>query len=626
MSKTSGERRRFVMLVPMKARPRRARTKAPSSFLRQALRNLGAFRSAYLWLLADLVAFARRRVAAVFALNLLGVTLQWAVVGAVLMFVGKLTGEGGAFQAPLLGGIDLPVEATFEVLLVWGMIVLLLVCVASASAYGAEAISFETARRYVDSGSRSILLATLEARSRLVDQEEPPARQLQMVLLRDQLMVQRALIVLQRSLRAILMVAVAGVVLALINPILSAVVATVMALSAIPFYLVNQRIVGAAATLQERNARAGAAVIQLVEHATSREPNAEVQRVVPELYAIEGAVADRWNALRDIMLAGQRTSALMSGVVGSALVAVVITFGVLIARDGTSWVAALTFVIGLNFASGAFIQLAGLVTAANRFLPHVQKYVSYVRGLSPAESAGAHDLRTTQREDLPPIRAPHPSLEASDVELALTAGVRALCLWPAPIDRLNVHLLLKLLVAGSADDAHRLREAAFFLGSPGSLPPVSVRALLGPCGKQAVNDLGLAKEVAKLSDGWDTVLTPRIQERLSPTLRYTLGMVEGLGHQLLVLGWKSFSSLRAEDRVRVLEIVAPRPVLFVGAATLGKQPAEVSHMVVLDEHGIAGMGDAVWYKTVAPGLRSKEFVSPPAGAAAGVGLEELADA
>lgn len=622
------ERLRHVVLVLMKARYRGKRPVKIGDFVREASRNLGAFGSAYAWLFADLVAFSRRRVIAVVALNLLGVILQWAVVGAVLVFVGELTGEGGAFQVPLLSGVDLPVKASFTVLSLWGASVLLLVAAASVSAYGAEAIGFETARRYVDSGSRGILLRTLTARSRVATAGESPARQLRLVLLRDQLLVQRALLVIQRSLRAVLMVLVAGIVLVLINPVLSAVVAFVATLFVVPYYLVNQRMVGAAATLHERSASAGATVMRLVEHATSRDPNAEILRVVPELYLTDRTIADRWNGLRDIMLGGQRTSALMTGVVGTCLVAVVFAFGVIIARDETSWVAALTFVIGLNFASGAFMQLAGLVTAANRFLPQVQNYVAYVRELSPTAFYGDNDKRLNSKPPtLPAIRAPNPLLTGSAKELPLTAGIRALCFWPAvSIDRLNVHLLLRRLVAGSEKEARHLREAAFFYGDPASLPPVSVRSLLGRLGPRALQELGLAEEVSELPEGEATILTPRTQERLSPLLRYALGMVEGLDSELLVLDWTSFSRLGSEQRARILEIVEPRPVLFVTAATPGKQPAETTHTVVITEDGIAGMGDARWYKKVVPGLKTQDLRQPPVEGGAGLALDELADA
>lgn len=591
----------------------------------EAWRGLRAFRAAYAWLFRELVVFSRGRVLLVVSLNLLGVVLQWVVVGAVLIFVAKLTGEGGAFQVPLLSGVDLPVEASFGVVAVWAIIVLLVVAAASVSAYSAEAIGFETARRYVNHSGRDIIATTLGAQSALAHGGEPPSRQLQLLLSRDQLMVLRALLVIQRSLRAVLMVFVAGIVLALINPVLTAVVAAVATLFIIPYYLVNRRMVGAAAALQQRSAGAAASISRLVEHATSREPNTEIVRVVPELYPTDMAIGERWNVLRDIMLGGQRTAALMSGLTGTSLVAVVVTFGLLIAREGTSWVAALTFVIGLNFASSAFMQLAGLVTAANRFLPHVQDYIAFRHKFRPRVDRMSASMPVEPSAQLPTLRASQPKVSTSDIQLALTPGTRALCVWPGQVDRLNVHSLLSRLVDSSEADARRLREAAFFYGDASSLPPVSVEALLGDFGDAALVELDLVEEVERLPEGRATVLTPVVQQQLSPFLRYALGMLEGLGSQLLVLGWRSFMQLSADERHRLLAVIGPRPVLFVAATMPKRQPTEVTHTIVINEHGIAGMGDADWYIQAAPELQSRGSAQRAVVRAAGTDSEELAD-
>lgn len=602
-------------------RPRRSiAIRTPTT---QAWRSLGAFRAAYGWLLRDLIGFSRRRVIAVLVLNLLGVALQWGVVGGVLLFVGELTGEGGAFQVPLLGGLELPVDASLGIVTLWGVIVLSLVAAASLSTYRAETMGFETAQRYVERNGKKLLGAMLASRSRTEDDEQSPARQLQLVLARDQTMILRALLVLQRSLRAVLMVLVAGAVLALINPVLSGIVALVATLFVVPYYLVNRQVVTAAGLLEQRNASARASILRFVEHATSREPNPAVMRVVPDLYPRDAAIGERWAALRDIILGAQRTTALMSGLVGTCLVAVVVAFGLIIARDEASWVAALTFIIGLNLASGAFVQLAALVTAANRFLPHVQEYIAFASSyskrpeLTRMAAGGDFDLA------LPTVRASAPVLPASDRELPLSGGVRALCVCPEGIDRLNVHTVLQKLVSGREIEARRLRSRTFFYGDSTSLPPVAVQMLLGPQGVRALEELGLAEEVDRLPDGKATVLNSEIQERMSAFLRYALGVLEGLESDLLVLGWSSFARLSAKERARLLDRIGTRPLLFVITRAPRRQPAEITHTILLSERGIAGMGGSKWYASVVDGLSTARAGTPePVGVAAGTGLDE----
>ena len=600
-----GERGACAILTRVSALSRRTPPAPTAKLALQAWRNLGAFKAAYAWLLSDLVGFSRRRVAAVVALNLLGVALQWAVLGGVLLFVGELTGEGGAFQAPLLGGLDLEVEATFASVALWGVLVMAAVLGAALSTYGGEAIGFETARRYVERSGRTVLSATLAAR-RGVDGRDPPARELQRVLARDQTMMLRALLVVQRSLRSGLMVAVAVTVLALINAALTLVVVGVAAFFVLPYYLINRRIVAASAALDRDSSRARASIIRLVDHATAREPSPEIARVVPESYAADRAIADRWATLREILLGRQRTTAVMTGLLGTCLVAIVVTFGLIIARDDASWVAALTFLVALNVASGAFLQLAGDITAANRFLPHIQHFIAYPQRLEHDDKGSTSPLQANAphvEDSLPPVSAARPSLAGSEREVALAAGSRILCVVPHATDRLNLQTLLGAFVGGSPTHARRLREAAFFHGDPSSLPPVTAQVLLGEHGPSALAALGLADEVDRLPDGHATVLTSEVQERMSGFLRYALGMVEGLAHELVVLGWGSFSRLSPQERRRLLQSLEQQPVLFVTTRAPRRQPAEVTHMAVLTERGVAGMGGAAWYESIAGELR-----------------------
>lgn len=615
-----GVRRAFVILSKVRARHERVRPGVVIDLAAEAWRNLGAFRGAYGWLLGDLIAFARRRVLLVVGLNFLGVALQWAVVGAVLLFVGELTGEGGAFQVPLLSGLELPVDTSFEVVLLWGLGALILVLVASLSTYGAEAVGFRTAQRYVDHSGQHLLRLALTATSSGGKASDFPTQRLQVALIRDQLMMLRALLVIQRSLRAVLMVLVAAVVLTLVNPVLTAVVAVVGTLFIGPYYLLNRRMVEAAAALESRNLSARLSIARTVEQATSREPNEAIRRLLLDSYASDPTINQRWAVLREIMLGGQRTSALMGAVIGTCLVAVVVAFSLLIASDGASWVAALTFIIGLNLASGAFVQLASFITAANRFLPHVQDFIRYrATFVEAVESTNAVSADTSP---LPTVKTSRPVLAGSDTELCLTAETRLFCVAPGPVDRLNLHTLLFRLVEGSEMETRRLRAAAFFCGDHASLPSVTPKVLLDRRALEALAELRLTDEVAALPKGDMTALTAEIQEQLSPLLRYALAMLEGISQELLVLGWKPFARLSSDDRGRLLAVLEGHPVIFVTSGIPRKQPLEATHTAILTEHGIAGMGDAKWYQSVTASLplllQSQAPQRVGAGAAAGL--------
>jgi hypothetical protein len=92
---------------------------------------------------------------------------------------------------------------------------------------------------------------------------------------------------------------------------------------------------------------------------------------------------------------------------------------------------------------------------------------------------------------------------------------------------------------------------------------------------------------------------------------------------MLILAWKPFSKLSPEDRDRVLEVIDARPVLFIHNAGPKKQPVDVTHTVVVGQHGIAGMGEAGWYRRVAGVVQAE--TDERARAAAGVSLDDIAD-
>jgi hypothetical protein len=51
------------------------------------------------------------------------------------------------------------------------------------------------------------------------------------------------------------------------------------------------------------------------------------------------------------------------------------------------------------------------------------------------------------------------------------------------------------------------------------------------------------------------------------------------------------------------------------------QPASITHTVILDDHGVAGMGDADWHKKVAPAVEAT--INQPTGVSSSV--DDIAD-
>lgn len=576
----------------------------------QPLRNLRAFGRAYGALLADLLATCRGRVAVVVVLSFAGIVLQVAALGVALYYVTELTAEESvAVQVPLLSGLDLPVSASAVGIAVWGFTILAMVVAAAGATYGAEVVGFTTARRYLRTRAERILasVATATEVPGGARRGETPTRHVQRMLGRNETIVLRALLLVQRSLRALLMVIVAAVVLALLNPVLTGIVAIVALVFTIPYYMVNRRLVEAATHLDDIGARSGQSVRRIVEAATTRQAHAVTEAYAPRLYRDDAAIERRWGTQGEILLARQRSAALLSALFGFSFVAILVTFSIFIAEGNGSWVVALTFLVALNVASAAFKELGTSITAANRFLPRVQDHLAFSSTQTRAPSASGRNGADLAGA-LPSLRAPKPTLPGSLTSVELGAQ-RIFCVCPERVDRLNLRAWLCRL----SDDEHdgwALAEAAYFCGDSSGLPPVALREVLqlehGDERRRAaflalVADLGLTREFASFSGGFDTVMGADLQAGLSAEMRLLLALAPGIigRSRLFVIGWRVIAPASRASRLRILGTLGEVPVLLFATRMGARQPPEASLSLVVDSGGIAGMGDAEWHFAVA---------------------------
>lgn len=377
-----------------------------------------------------------------------------------------------------------------------------------------------------------------------------------------------------------------------LSPGLTAVVAAVLAAYAVPFYWLNLNVVRASREHEVQGRESAAAVSRLVAFLLDR--SAPGGRRWADGRVLRGGL----EALRDILLARRRVQRLQDVFFGVILVVVLLVFGVFIARDSASWSGLIAYLAALRFASTAMSTAARFVTATNRFLPQVRRYVEFPSGprsvAAPRAAAAGQELE---------LVAVDPKLPGTAASLRVVPGDRVLCAWAPPLSAVTLPAFLGALCGG---DGRSHPGGVFFYGGNAPLPPVRLADMAGRADGAAgraetlLEKLGLHDEVRGLPRGLHEVLTPEVAARLTPSLRYTLGALEGLlaDWRLVVLGWPALDRLDAPFRRRLLDLLGDRIVIVVSPELTALQPEELPVTVVLDDAGVHGIGPATWHESV----------------------------
>lgn len=571
------------------------------------LSKLRSYARVYGWLLSDLSRSATGAVLAVVGSSFIGVTTRFAAIGAVLVYAeARSTGNATRFW-----GIELPATADMTNLLLWSAAVLALALLTAAFTYLAERLSFHTAQQY----SRRAVGSVMEAFEASAGPQVPNLPEhaehdfVRRLLARDMNMLIRSVLIMLRSAVPIITFLGATVALFMFHVGLSLIVAALLIVYALPFFLLNAQVVRASRSREEHAVGVSTGVRRLLPMLLNRRGASDHSRAWAELFHRRLPVEQNLDALKDILLARKRVALLQDVFFGAALVVSMIVFGSLVSENPSAWAIFAGYLIALRFVSTSMKSLAAYITSTNRFLPQVRRYVDFVRSSRTRRydrrMRADRSRQMTASADGLVIRCADPPLSGSEDSLRLQPGFPVCVIDMQPLHVGTLRRWCRRL-CGSSAAGDALWWDAFYLGAVQRLPELSIAAIVAHDLERArtmqarfeavLDQLGLYEQHRALPHGIETVLDDSTEARLSRPLRYALALMEGIlsDQRVFILEWSPLTSLGDEFCRRILEALSDRVVL-IAVSDIDNLPDTA--VIVLDR-AVIGIGDRAWFDSI----------------------------
>lgn len=580
--------------------------------------KLRSYGRVYGWVAGDLIRSLPAGVVGVAACSLIGVTTRFAAIGLVLTYVHALSkGRAADLKFTKVSVSNDPMD-----LVLWGGAALALALFTAAFTYLGEWLGFRTAGAYMRRATCLVLEAFETGGGPQVPnlpsyQEQTFVRRL---LARDMSMLLRSVLIMLRSLVPIATFVFASAVLFAIHAVLSVVVIVFLALYAVPFFLLNAKVVRASRSREALASGVGSGIRRMLPMLMNRRGDSAQQRNWADVYHERLPIEENMAVLQDILLSRNRVALLQDVFFGIVLVVSLVVYGLLLANGDEPWALFLAYLVALRYATGSMKSMAAFLTSTNRFLPQVQRYVEFVRGsrrsrvdatkyehAMPAGQGGAP--QAVHRLEL---QCAPPDLPDAQRSLMIEPGQTAMVMNMVPLHVGTLRRWCRQLTGG-ARSGDQLWWSCFYLGDVSRLPDLSIASIIAPdpdtarqerAHVEAVFDqLGVFDEYRALSDGLDTVLDGSTEAKLSRRMRYALALMEGVvtRRPVVVLHWSALASLPASFQQSVIDVLHDRVVLLAADEVPEELPSSAGAAIVL-ENRIIGMGDGVWYEAIRPEL------------------------
>jgi len=131
-----------------------------------------------------------------------------------------------------------------------------------------------------------------------------------------------------------------------------------------------------------------------------------------------------------------------------------------VADEETSWAILLTYLMALGYATRSLGRVSATVTAANRFMPQVRRYVLFMQrhpDEDPAERDPSAGLAIH-------FEAVEPRMPGSAARLDARPGDVVWAVWNRRLDAQSLGAFCVALAGGDRDRAQRIESELFFLG------------------------------------------------------------------------------------------------------------------------------------------------------------------
>lgn len=576
-----------------------------STQLTQVVMKVRVFGEIVGWLAGDLYQHAKGLLITIFALNVIGVISRLGMIAVLMTFVHAQTSG----RPVVVRGFELPSDSGFWTLMLWGSLVLLLSVTTGVVNYLAEVKNFRLAREAMDRTVDQTLAVVAAGQSRplTVWANEGMKAMARKVVMGDAMMLARSVLLIGGVTVSVTTFVLATVVLFILNAQLTAILAPVFLVYAVPFYKLNRAVVNASRDYDDLRLERAYVLGGLLRFASQTQYPGIIHPVWTERYQADPSVSGAMDAFRGIIMPRRRVAFLQDVFIGVILLVSLVGFGSTVLSDKSAWVPFLTYFVFLRYSLTGMGGTATMVTAVNRFVPQLRRLKEFVFLDVEAAAVGID-----KEEKLWTFQAAGSELKGSALSAKPQPGDFIACIDPCPTDSYClVEFCQRLLGTNNRIKCNHLLGAMFYCGDIRSFPGLSIMHILTgekesdsttiDQAKRVLERLGVLNEIEALPMGVQTILGPETTEELSQLCFYALCLVPGIrsSKRYFVLDWKPLGRMGSEARKAVFDILSDRIVLLDSKRTPADLLSQASLVFVLDEAAIIGIGDAEWFNRVA---------------------------
>ncbi|MCH8259519.1 MAG: ABC transporter ATP-binding protein [Planctomycetes bacterium] len=568
--------------------------------LSEVTRRVRLFGNIVGWVLGDVYRNAKGQFVLIFALSVLGVIARLGVIAVLMTFVHAQTSG----RPVVVGGFELPSDTGFWTLTLWGGLVLVFSVVTGLANYLAEVRNFRLAREAMNRAVDRTLAVVAAGQSRplAVWANEGMKAMARKVVMGDAMMLARSVLLIGGFTVSVTTFVIAVVALFILNAQLTAILAPVFLIYAVPFYKLNRAVVNASRDYDDRRLERARVLGGLLNFASQTHYPGVTRPAWADLYQADPSVSGTMDAFRGIIMPRRRVAFLQDVFLGVVLLVLLVVFGSFLVSDELAWLPFVSYFVALRFAITGMGGTATMVTAVNRFVPQLHRLKEFASLDVEAAAVGIDE-----DAKLWTFHAVGPELEESAPSATPQPGDVVACIDPCPTDSYRlVEFCQRLLGTTNRTKCNRLLGAMFYCGDVRSFPGLSVVQLLTgekepdtstvDEAKRVLERFGVLNEIEALPLGMETTLGPESTEGLSPLCLYALRLTPGVrsSRQYFVLDWKPLARMGSKATQAIFDVLSDRIVMLAFNRPAKDILSHASVVFLLDDHALCGITTPHW--------------------------------
>lgn len=569
-----------------------------------AAQKVRLFGDIIFWMLTDLWQNAKQLSFSIIGFSIASVFTRLGIIGILMIFVKAQTED----KPIIIRGYEIPSDTSFATLALWGGCVLIFATATGIFSYTAEALAFRLSRRAMARATDKALtvIAAGQTHSLSLWANGEMKSISRKAMIGDSMMLMRAMLVLGGIAVPLITLCIAAIALFWLDTKLTLFLMPVIAIYAIPFYLLNRGIATASLEYEKRRLVRSREIHKILDFASQTQYPGNLRPVWADYLKADPSTEAAIDSFRVIILSRRKMAMLQDILYGVILCVLLIVFGSFLLADKITWLPLLWYLLALRYAMTGMNGTASLVIALNRFAPQIKRLKQFITFEIPD---GSEEVVSQPTKPLC-IQAIEPKLDGSMNSASPQAGEIIACIGAANVNSYYVRDFCEKLLGNSKQSRSMIKDLVY-CGDVKVIPQLRICELATgksdpdsstiKSAESALNRLGVLSEIQNLPKGMDTVFSESVAENISAACRYAICLASALSssRKYIILDWRPLSRIQEAGRKKILDALADRVVVLVFINGQGYQVSNATLVVVMDETAVRGIGDLHWYKRLA---------------------------